>query len=334
MEYELRDLEDEGIIDAFGRKVEKLRVAVTDRGNLRAQFLAGAEEAETIDEEALLTFEEIADVAKVAARLGIHQVKIAGGEPLERPEPGDLIELLSGIEGIDDLSLNTYGLKLENKIALLKEKGLGRITFNIDSLIPKRYAELTGGKLQTVLTHLRAVMQAGYENTKVNVLVMKGVNDDEIEDFVRLAEKYDIEVRFVEYVPHAGLRKDLFLPLRDILKAVSARAELEAGPAAPGRTATIYRMKNKAGKIGFITPISDLFCFECTRLQLSATGELVSCLIDGGSVNIKRFLRPRVEDTQSIEKALREAADNKPLKHSMHRFLQEMEEAGEGFDQL
>lgn len=183
------------------------------------------------------------------------------------------------------------------------------------------------------MKNLESAIRAGFKNTKVNVLVMKTINDDEIEDFVRLAQRLGIEVRFVEYIPHAGLRKDLFIAIGDIFRRISRSVELEQIEQQPGRTAKVYRIKNAPGSIGFITPISDLFCFECTRLRLSASGELVSCLIGGGRIDIKRFLRPRI-NRESIEKALFDSADDKPLKHRLHRFLQQSERAGEEFDQL
>jgi len=335
MEYELKDLQDEGIIDAFGRRVEKLRIGVAQTGNLRARFLGAGEEAGEVNEEGeLLSFEEIAGAVKIGAALGIHQIKFAGGEPLERAGLGELVQLISNIEGIDEVSLNTYGLKLENQISLLKEKGLHRITFNIDSLAPERYSNLTGGaRLQTVLKNLESVMQAGFKNTKVNVLVMKGINDDEIEDFVRLAGRLGIEVRFVEYIPHAGFKKELFIRMDDIFRKVSSCVELEEVERQPGRIARVFRIKNASGTLGFIAPVSDLFCFECTRLRLSASGELVSCLIGGVRIEIKRFLRPAM-DRKSIEKALFEAADKKPLKHGLHRLLRQSERPGEEFNYL
>ena len=335
MDYEIKDLDEQNIIDAYGRRIEKLRIILTNKNISKEQSPSNPENKPPENEKELLRFDEISEVVKIAASLGIHQIKLVETGPRGLPNIEDLIEALAGIERIDDISFVTYGLQLEGKIPLLKEKGLHRITFAIDTLAPKRYSEITGGgKLNTVLQNLRQVLSAGFKNTKVNVLVMKSINDDEYADFVHLAISYDIEVRFVEYVPVGVSRRyaqELFLPLSGIFRKISGLVELERLSREPGATTQIFKIKNQPGRIGFIAPISELFCFECSRLNLSASGELVSCLIDGGKIDIKRFLRPEI-DRGAIKRAFMEAADRKPLKHHLHRFLQELQSMDDNFD--
>jgi len=324
--------------DRMGRHITTLRVSVIDRCNLRCVYCMPAGGVPLSPRTALLRFEEIAEVVAAAADLGVTRVKLTGGEPLLRRDIHRLVAMLAAIDGIDDLSLTTNGTLLSGLARPLRAAGLHRVTVSLDTLRPDRFRRITGGiapsdegppkatppapasePLERVLAGIEAARCAGLAPIKVNVVALRGVNDDEFLDFARLTLDRPIEVRFIELmrIGHRA-RADAawFLPMaevRDRLRALGrllpVRSSKREGPAVR------FRFAGARGTVGFIAPITEPFCHRCNRLRLTSHGVLRACLLAGGEVGLKAALRPR-PDRAALRAALREAVRLKPAHHA------------------
>lgn len=306
--------------DHLGRRITTLRVSVTDRCNLRCRYCVPHGGVPLVPRRSLLRFEEIASVVRAAAGQGVTRVKLTGGEPLTRRGIDHLIEMLAGVDGIRDLSLTTNGTLLAGKAPRLRAAGLDRVTVSLDTLRPDRYRWITrGGDLAAVLAGLEAAADAGLGRLKVNVVVLGGINDDEIGAFARLSVERPIEVRFIELMRighRAETEPDRFLPIDAVRERLAPFGPLRpvARPA-NGGPAVRFRLPGAAGAIGLIAPISEPFCGTCNRLRLTSQGVLRACLLEGGEVPIKGLLRPCV-DVKGLQAALQAAALAKPAVHS------------------
>jgi len=304
------------LVSPPGREIRYLRISVTDLCNLRCIYCMPPEGVPLLPHNEILTFEEIALVARRAAGLGIQHIRLTGGEPLVRKDIDKLVRMLASITGISDFSLTTNGILLPGLAARLKAAGLKRITLSIDTLDEQKYARITrGGRLADALAGLAAAKAAGFENIKVNCVAMCGINDDEIPSFVHLADREDIEVRFIELMPvgnRALAERGLFLPAAEIKKRLEKMGRLiPARSSKGGGPAVVYEIEGRHGKIGLITAVSQPFCSRCNRLRLTAEGKLRSCLLAGGEVDLKPILRER-RDPALIDAAFFEAARAKP----------------------
>ena len=288
------------------RKLEYLRISVTDRCNLRCAYCLPEEGLPLVPREEILTYEEIALVARAAARAGVRHVRLTGGEPLVRPDLVRLVEQLAAIPGLQDLSLTTNGVLLGPLAPQLAAAGLRRVNVSLDSLRPERFRAITrGGELALALAGLEAARRAGLEPVKVNVVVMRGVNDDEILDFAARARTDGWHVRFIELMPigaAAGQAERWFIP-NELLKT---RVEAAYGPlepvalegAGPART---YRLPGGSGSIGFISPLSEHFCSSCNRLRLTARGQLLPCLASPKGLELLPLLRRGASDDELVQ---------------------------------
>ena len=304
--------------------VRMLRVSLTDRCNFRCLYCMPQGGVEWLPSRDLLTDDEIREIVRAAAvEHEIRRFKLTGGEPTLRPELVQLVRSLRGAVDIEDLSMTTNGARLEKLAAPLRDAGLDRVTVSIDSLRPDRFRRITrSGDLAAVLRGLDRAERAGFESVKINVVVMRGVNDDEVADFARLTLSRRVSVRFIEYMPlgdaavmagddgavdesetgpaggcGAQDRGDVFVPEPEVRRAIESRLgplepvdrslETGVGPA------VIYRLAagNPRGRVGFISAMSAPFCSTCNRLRLTATGVLRSCLFEGGEVDLKPILR-------------------------------------------
>lgn len=270
------------LVDSFGRLHNYLRVSVTDRCNLRCVYCMAEEGVEWLNPEQILRYEEIIEVVKTAVDLGVERVRVTGGEPLVRRDLPLLINELSRITGLKDLALTTNGLLLPRQARILREAGLTRVNISLDSLRPATYRQLTrGGDLRLALAGVKAALQAGFSPVKINVVLMKGVNDREIPDFLKLASEYPLHIRFIEYMPVGGEsreHRDCFFPAASALEIAADAGLRPVRKAMGGGPAAVFTIPNGAGTIGFIAAVSRKFCRDCNRLRLTADGFLKPCL--------------------------------------------------------
>ncbi|MFQ5987820.1 MAG: GTP 3',8-cyclase MoaA, partial [Dehalococcoidia bacterium] len=282
-----------GLSDSFQRPINYLRISVTDRCNLRCLYCMPPQGITLSPRSEILRYEEIQAVARAAAGLGINKVRLTGGEPLIRSELTHLIRMLSEIEGIDDISLTTNGVLLRRYAAPLKEAGLRRVNVSLDTLNRGRFQRITGSdRLKDVLDGIEAAREAGLEPVKLNMVVMRGMNDDEVLDFARLTIEQGWHVRFIETMPFGkGERLD-FIPAVEIKERLLSLGGLEPSlPSDSNGPAKYFRFSEAKGTLGFISPLSEHFCFNCNRLRLTVDGQLRPCLLSDEEVDLRKPLR-------------------------------------------
>jgi len=315
------------IEDQYGRQVKKLRISLTHRCNLGCFYCREYGKPRELKPEEMLAPVEIERLVGIAVSLGISRVKLTGGEPLLRPDVEKIVETLSGIPGVEDLSMTTNGTLLARSAESLRRKGLSRVTVSIDTLNEERFRQITsGGRIEDVLKGLEKALDT-FEGVKVNLLALRGINDDEWEAFRDLAEKHDIEVRFIEYMPHARRIEEwkrYFVPIKRVKERLGITEDLT--PQEGYGPAEVFPLPGGRGKVGFIAPVSAPFCSECDRMRLTCWGSLVPCLVEGGEVSLVRFLRPGPME-EFLVRAFREAAELKPLRHHLYRHIR-MDEVG------
>lgn len=295
----------------MSRMIDYLRISVTDHCNFRCFYCLPEGGAPLLLDRRVLTSGQIIAFTRAAAAAGISRVRITGGEPLLRPGLPGLLHSLRGIPGIRDLSLTTNGSRLAALAPELKAAGLDRINVSVDSLDPGRFASITrGGDLEQVMAGLRAALAAGIEPVKVNAVLLEGIEAD-LRDFVELARRLPVHVRFIEFMP-IGMRRGgiwKFVPRRRILEALRQFGGLEPVNApAGGGPARYYRMAGARGTLGFISSMSDHFCGECNRLRLTADGRLRNCLFSYEEVDMRRFLDGPQDD---LTRAIRDSMNSK-----------------------
>lgn len=317
------------LVDRFGRVHDYLRISVTDRCNLRCVYCMPEEGVEFVPHEHILSFEEITSVVWVLAKSGVRKLRLTGGEPLVRKDLDQLILMLSAIPGIEDIALTTNGILLARNAEKLKRAGLNRVNISLDSLREDRYAKITrGGDIQRILESVEESRRVGLLPLKLNVVLMKGINDDEIPDFLALTLDQPLQVRFIEYMPigHADSEwQGYYLSLDTVLKrcgelglkVVPAKEVYSNGPV------TSYRIVGARGSFGLIHPVSDHFCKECNRLRLTADGNVKACLYWDDEWNIRRY----IGDDQAVELLFRRALAEKPEGHEMARVLGEQKQS-------
>lgn len=312
---------EKSMIDPFGRSVRYLRISVTDRCNLRC-FYCMPDGLETkYEREEVLSLEEVVRLSRVFARLGVQKIRITGGEPLFRKGVVDMIAELRSIEGIQELCMTTNGLALAPQAERLAANGLDRVNVSLDSLDRERFQWITRfDGLDKVLAGIERALEVGLDPVKVNVVVMRGVNDDEALAFADWAHRQPVRVRFIEYMPFGpGIegQQDHYVPSSELIRAIMQRYDLEPIPgrvnAGPSR---YYRSRGAAGELGFISPIDSGFCDTCNRVRLTAIGSLRLCLFHDDGIDLRALLRSGATD-QDIEGAIREAMKVKPERHHL-----------------
>ncbi len=307
----------EPLTDRLGRKIEYLRLSVTDRCDLRCFYCLpkGFRDFET--PEHWLDFDEIERVVAAFARLGTHRVRLTGGEPLVRRGLPDLAARLARLPGIDDLSLSTNATRLARHARTLREAGISRINVSLDTLRPARFREITGGRLEKVLDGLMAARDVGFAPIKINMVVMRGLNDDEVGDMVDFCIEHGFTLRFIETMPMGETGRDAsdrYVDLDEIRNRLARRFELLPGMMPGGGPARYVQVAGTDLRIGFITPISRHFCESCNRVRLSADGTLFLCLGQEHSYPLRPLLRAGCNDAE-LEAAIREAVALKPERH-------------------
>lgn len=299
------------------RRVDRLRLSVTDRCDLRCNYCMPASGVAMVERRLILTIEEMAHVASVMVeRFSIRAIRLTGGEPLIRAGLGRLVSLLARLQ-IEDLAMTTNAQRLASKAVDLGNRGLGRVNVSLDTLDPVKFGGLTGGgDIRRTIEGIDAALEAGLGPVKINVVVMRGVNEDEIVDLARWGLGRGCEVRFLELMPIGVARESqaaLFVPASEVLDRLSAVMELEAAPAERGATARLWSVGDGQGRIGIISPQTEPFCSECGRMRLTTDGHLMGCLHQEGGVDLRDALRtPAGPDDELLEKAIGLAVAMKP----------------------
>jgi GTP 3',8-cyclase len=305
--------------DQFGRQIEYLRISVTDKCNFRCLYCMPAEGLQWLPRSEILDYEEIAEIVAQLAPLGVRRLRITGGEPTIRPRLEILIAALRAIEGIDDVSLSTNGVRLPELVEAYARAGLHRVNISADSLQLERIRMISRRSLDfDPIASARAAAAAGLSPIKINVVVMRGINDDEIEDFARLTFDEALHVRFIELMPVGGMREltwEHVVPSDEVLGRLAKVGDLEpvAGPTRGNGPARYYSFPGAMGSIGVITPMSHTYCASCNRVRLTADGRLRTCLFGDHEVNLRDPLR-RGEDIAPLFLA---ALEEKPLEHHL-----------------
>lgn len=305
------------LIDRFGRQMNYLRISVTDRCNLKCSYCRPTDHSFCeLAHAQVLTFEEIERVVRVAASMGVNKVRLTGGEPLVRRGIPSLIQMLKDIPGIHDMALSTNAMLLEKQAQDLADAGLSRINISLDSIQPERFKELTGGgKLEIALNGIRKAVEVGFSPIKVNAVVMRGVNENEIADMIDFASDAGVQMRFIEFMPlcDGNSWSDSHMPVAEMLSMPGVRERLADFPADhDGHAAARYiPLANGTGDAGFISPMSNRFCDGCNRLRLTADGKIRACLPADDEVDVRSVLRTGGSDTD-IEQSLRHAVLMKP----------------------
>jgi cyclic pyranopterin phosphate synthase len=310
-----------GLSDSFQRPINYLRISVTDRCNLRCIYCMPAGGVDLMSHGDILSYEEIHTIAKAAAELGIDKLRITGGEPLVRLGLPRLIGMLAGIKGINDIALTTNGILLADYAAELKAAGLKRVNISLDTLKPERFKRITRGQseLSQVLEGIEAARRVGLEPVKLNMVVMAGINDDELLDFAARTIDEDWHIRFIELMPVAGNGDNAprFVSATEMRKRLESLGKLEPClPTVGNGPAKYFRLPGAKGTIGFITPVSEHFCFQCNRMRLTADGKLRPCLLSDYEIDLRQPLRDGISKA-GLKKLFKRAVAEKPLQHGL-----------------
>jgi len=309
----------EPLRDGHGRLIGDLRVSVTDRCNFRCQYCMPAEGLPWLERAEILTFEEITRLVGLLAEMGVHDVRLTGGEPLVRKQFPRLAQMLAEIDAVHDLSVTTNGFLLERDAEALVRAGINRFNVSIDSLQRDRFFELTRrDALPQVLRGLECLAQFPEAHPiKINAVAIRGFTEDEAIPLAEFARRTPYEVRFIEFMPldadHAW-NEDQVLTGAEIRDAIDAVYPLEPQPREPHATARVYRFADGNGKIGFINPVSEPFCSDCDRIRLTADGHLRTCLFSLNETDLRGPLRDGADDDE-LARIIRDAVWLKELKH-------------------
>jgi len=305
--------------DQFGRSIEYLRISVTDKCNFRCVYCMPAEGLQWLPKSEILSYEEITGIVAQLAPLGLRRVRITGGEPTIRPELAKLIAMLRAVPEIEDIALSTNGLKLPELAAELAHAGLDRVNISADSLRPDRIAQISRRSLSfDPVESALAAERAGLDPIKINVVVMRGINDSEVIDFARLTLNHPWHVRFIELMPVGDMREitwDHVVPSEEILRGIRSIGNLRSvdGPKRGNGPAAYYKLDGAVGSIGVITPMTHTYCGSCNRVRLTADGRLRTCLFGDHEVNLRDAYRAGSE----MEPLFRAALAEKPLEHEL-----------------
>ena len=306
------------LIDPYRRPIEYLRLSVTDRCDLRCSYCLPKGFKGFEEPEHWLSFDEIEQVVRAFTALGVRRVRLTGGEPLVRAELPQLAERLTRLPGIEDLSLSTNATRLAKFAVPLKRAGVTRINVSLDSLQPERFRTITGGgKLEKVLAGLQAAKAAGFQPIKINMVAMKGVNDDEIAAMVAFCIEQDFTLRLIETMPMGatGLKAtEQYLDLQTVKRELAKHYELIPTVMNGGGPARYFQVAGTRLKIGFITPISQHFCETCNRVRLTVDGALYTCLGQDSKTELRPLLRAGISD-EGLKQTIVAAVARKPERH-------------------
>ncbi|TEU22363.1 MAG: GTP 3',8-cyclase MoaA [Anaerolineales bacterium] len=319
-------------LDNFNRPISYLRISITDRCNLRCVYCMPPEGVSWRLHHEILRYEEIELIVRAAASLGISKVRLTGGEPLVRLGFVEFVRMLARIPGIDDLAMTTNGTLLAEYAAELAQAGLKRVNVSLDTLQPERFRQITQrGEFATVFEGIYAAREAGLVPLKLNTVVVRGLNDDEVVDLARLTLEGDWHVRFIEWMPlgtNAAWASDGYVSVGEVRRRIEdALGELMPAKVGVGNgPARYYRFPGAVGTIGFISPISEHFCYQCNRLRLTADGRLRPCLLSDYEIDLRTPLRQGA-DLAEIRELLIRSIGAKPERHHLDESVSPRERA-------
>lgn len=306
-------------LDQFGRSIEYLRISVTDRCNFRCLYCMPEAGLAWLPKSEILSYEEIAEVVRQLAPLGLRRLRVTGGEPTIRPQIHELIRMLRAIPGIEDIAISTNGVRLPEIAQTLRDCGLDRVNMSVDSLRPERIAHIARRNLGfDPVRAAQAAQTAGLDPIKINTVVMRGINDDEIETLARLTLEHPWHVRFIELMPVGDMREltwEHIVPSDEVLARLSRIAPLAPtpGPSRGNGPAAYYRWPDAPGTIGVITPMTHTYCASCNKVRLTADGRLRTCLFGDHEVDLRTPLRAGTP----LASYFRDALANKPKEHEL-----------------
>ncbi|AXI01462.1 GTP 3',8-cyclase MoaA [Aquirhabdus parva] len=307
------------LIDRFGRQINYLRLSVTDRCDFRCVYCM-AEDMTFFPKAQILSLEELYQVSAAFVALGVSKIRLTGGEPLVRANLPALVERLAQLDGLTELTLTTNGARLQQFALPLKTAGLDRINISLDSLSPIRFHELTRtGHLHDVLDGIHAAQDAGFERIKLNSVILRGRNDDEILDLVHFARRKQLDLTFIEEMPLGIIdehdRAHAHISSSEILSIIKQQFDLVPTQETTGGPARYHRMRDSDVRIGVISPHSHNFCGDCNRVRLTAEGRLLLCLGNEDAVDLRQVLRNHPHDPEFLQRAIRDAIPKKPESH-------------------
>lgn len=309
-----------GLSDSFQRPINYLRISVTDRCNLRCIYCMPHCGIPLLPHSQILSYEEIYNIASIAAELGISKIRLTGGEPLVRSEITGLVKMLAGIKGIEDLSLTTNAVLLEKYAVALKEAGLRRVNISLDTLNEDKFKTITRqGELKDTLSGIEAAYRAGLNPVKINVVVMRGVNDNEIIDFANTTIEQNWHVRFIELMPFQSNQtaSKWFMPRTEIEQRIREIGELEPHLDSTGNgPAKYFRFPGAQGTIGFISSVTEHICISCNRLRLTADGRLRPCLLSDKEIDLRGPLQQGASQDE-LKELIKKAVASKPQGHQL-----------------
>ncbi|MCE8031981.1 GTP 3',8-cyclase MoaA [Billgrantia tianxiuensis] len=307
------------LIDGFGRQVRYVRISVTDRCDFRCVYCM-SEEMTFLPRAQILTLEELGMVARAFVEMGVEKIRLTGGEPLVRRGIDQLIEQTSVLPGLRDLAMTTNGAGLVKHARRLREAGLNRLNISLDTLDPQRFRQLTRtGDLERVLDGLRAAREAGFERIKLNAVILKGRNDDEVLDLVEFARSEGVDLSFIEEMPLGDVsdhsRAETFCSSDEVKAIIECRHALIPTTESTLGPSRYFRMTDSDSRIGFISPHSHNFCASCNRVRVTAEGRLLLCLGNEHSVDLRAVLRQHPGDLDALKQAIVAALPLKPERH-------------------
>ncbi|MCK9227762.1 MAG: GTP 3',8-cyclase MoaA [Syntrophorhabdaceae bacterium] len=302
------------LIDDFNRVIDYVRISITDRCNLRCRYCIDGD-FPFIPHTEVLSYEEIVRFVRICAAMGVTKVRLTGGEPLTRKDLPHLLKELAGIEGITDISLTTNAVLLADKIDELKEAGLKRVNISLDTLRKDRFTWITCiDAFDRVIDSIKKASHSGLRPIKINTVIIKGFNDDEILDFVRIARKWDHEIRFIEFMPFGSTslwKSAEIITSKQIEDTIRRKFELVPSVNNGRGPAKVYEIGGGSGRIGFISPVSSHICAECNRIRLTAGGMIRPCLFSDVEYDVKSLLRSGADD-EAVKRFVRDVVKVKP----------------------
>ncbi len=303
--------------DRYGRNINYLRISVTDLCNLRCKYCMPEGGVYKIKHENIITLEQIQTIAEQFVMLGINKIRLTGGEPLVRKGIVRLVENLSSLDGLNELAMTTNAILLKKYARQLKNAGLNRVNISLDTFNEQKYKEITrGGRLKDVIEGIEEAKKVGLSPIKLNIVLIGGFNDNEIEDFVNLTTEEEIDVRFIELMPMGQTvdwDKDKFISNDIVLEKIKGLQKIKRQD--PSSPASYYKLPGAKGKVGLINPISCKFCDACNRIRLTSQGKLKLCLHSNEEIDLK----PSLKDKDNLRKLLIESINRKPKEHNLEK---------------
>lgn len=311
------------LVDGCGRKINYLRISVTDRCNFRCVYCMN-EDVTFLPRQRVLALEEIQAIAQVFAEMGVNKIRLTGGEPLVRKDVIKLVQGIGQMPQIKTLGITTNGSRLVNQAESLKAAGVNRLNVSLDTLDDERFSVITRtGRLHKVLQGIQAAKEAGFEHIKLNAVIMKGRNDDEIPALVDFVLEHKLDISFIEEMPLGAItehdRVESFCSSDEVREVIRQRYELLPGTENSGGPSRYYRIPGTESRIGFISPHSHNFCDTCNRLRLTAEGRLLLCLGNENSVDLRGLIRRYPGDTERLKAVIQEAIKYKPRQHHFNQ---------------